>query len=157
MASPARGFGSTSRVMVSTRYWKEPIFSSPGGRTPNTTDIGLEVAGVEETTERGFVKVDERLQTTVKGVWAIGDCSGNPHFTHISFDDFRVVRDNITGGNHVTTGRQVPYTMFTDPELARIGLSEREAKEQGLIYRLARNPHNGRLANPARSRKRGAS
>jgi pyruvate/2-oxoglutarate dehydrogenase complex dihydrolipoamide dehydrogenase (E3) component len=68
-----------------------------GGRTPNTSGIGLELAGVQ-TTERGFVKVDERLQTTTEGVWAIGDCAGNPHFTHISFDDFRVVRDNITGG-----------------------------------------------------------
>ncbi|HUB66065.1 MAG TPA: FAD-dependent oxidoreductase [Candidatus Methylacidiphilales bacterium] len=110
-----------------------------GGRTPNTDNIGLELAGVE-TTERGFVKVNERLQTTAEGVWAIGDCAGSPHFTHISFDDFRVVRDNITGRNHVTTGRQVPFCMFTDPEFARIGLSEREAKDRGIPYRLAKIP-----------------
>ena len=77
------------------------------GRSPNTDNIGLELAGVE-TTARGYVKVDERLQTTVPGVWAVGDCAGSPHFTHISFDDFRIVRDNITGGHKVTTGRQFP-------------------------------------------------
>ena len=109
------------------------------GRTPNTADIGLELAGVE-TTGPGFVKVNERLQTTASGVWAIGDCAGSPHFTHISFDDFRIVRDNLTGGHRVTTGRQVPFCMFTDPELARIGLSETEAKEQGIEYRLAKIP-----------------
>ena len=98
-----------------------------GGRTPNTSGIGLEKAGVE-TTERGHVKVNERLQTTAEGVWAVGDCAGSPHFTHISDDDFAVVRDNIAGGNRVTTGRQVPFCMFTDPEFARIGLSETEAK-----------------------------
>jgi len=94
-----------------------------GGRTPNTGGIGLDKAGVE-TTERGHAKVNERLQTTAGGVWAVGDCAGSPHFTHISEDDFAVVSDNIAGGDRVTTGRQVPFCMFTDPELARIGLSE---------------------------------
>jgi pyruvate/2-oxoglutarate dehydrogenase complex dihydrolipoamide dehydrogenase (E3) component len=125
-----------------------------GGRTPNTGNIGLELAGVE-TTERGFVKVDERLQTTAEGVWAIGDCAGSPHFTHISFDDFRVVRDNLTGGNHVTTGRQVPFCLFTDPELARIGLSEREAKERGISYRLAKIPMLANLRSRTLSETRG--
>ncbi len=125
-----------------------------GGRTPNTSGIGLELAGVE-TTERGFVKVDARLQTTAAGVWAIGDCAGNPHFTHISFDDFRVVRDNITGGDHVTTGRQVPFCLFTDPELARIGLSEREAKERGISYRLAKIPMLANLRSRTLSETRG--
>jgi pyruvate/2-oxoglutarate dehydrogenase complex dihydrolipoamide dehydrogenase (E3) component len=110
-----------------------------GGRTPNTSGISLELAGVE-TTERGFVKVDERLQTTAPGVWAIGDCAGSPNFTHISFDDFRVVRDNITGGHRVTSGRQVPFCLFTDPEFARIGLNEKEAKEHGIAYRLTKIP-----------------
>jgi pyruvate/2-oxoglutarate dehydrogenase complex dihydrolipoamide dehydrogenase (E3) component len=125
-----------------------------GGRTPNTANIGLELAGVE-TTERGFVKVDERLQTTAEGVWAIGDCAGNPHFTHISFDDFRIVRDNITGGNRVTTGRQVPFCMFTDPEFARIGLSETEAKERGITYRLAKIPMLADLRTRTLSETRG--
>jgi hypothetical protein len=110
-----------------------------GGRTPNTSGIGLEKAGVE-TTDRGHVKVNERLQTTAEGVWAVGDCAGSPHFTHISENDFAVVSDNIAGGHRVTTGRPVPFCMFTDPELARIGLSEREAKQRGISYRLAKLP-----------------
>jgi pyruvate/2-oxoglutarate dehydrogenase complex dihydrolipoamide dehydrogenase (E3) component len=88
-------------------------------------------------------------------VWAIGDCAGNPHFTHISFDDFRVVRDNITGGDHVTTGRQVPFCLFTDPELARIGLSERDAKERGISYRLAKIPMLANLRSRTLSETRG--
>jgi len=110
-----------------------------GGRTPNTSGIGLEKAGVE-TTERGHVKVNERLQTTAEGVWAVGDCAGSPHFTHISENDFAVLSDNLAGGNRVTTGRQVPFCMFPDPELARIGLSETEAKQRGIPYRLAKLP-----------------
>ena len=110
-----------------------------GGRTPNTGEIDLEIAGVE-VTRAGFVKVNDRLETTAKNVWAIGDCAGNPHFTHISFDDYRVVRDNIAGGNHSITNRQVPFCLFTDPEFARIGLSETEAKEQNISYRLAKIP-----------------
>jgi pyruvate/2-oxoglutarate dehydrogenase complex dihydrolipoamide dehydrogenase (E3) component len=109
------------------------------GRTPNTTGIGLEKAGVQ-TTERGHLKVNERLQTTAEGVWGIGDCAGSPHFTHISENDFAIVSDNIAGGNRVTTGRQVPFCMFTDPELARIGLNETEAKARGIPYRLAKLP-----------------
>ncbi len=109
------------------------------GRTPNTGGIGLDVAGVE-LTERSFVKVNERLQTTASGVWAVGDCAGSPHFTHIAFDDFRIVCDNLTGGNRVKTGRQVPFCLFTDPEFARIGLSETEATEKKIAYRLAKIP-----------------
>ena len=112
------------------------------------------MAGVE-TTARGYVKVDERLQTTVPGVWAVGDCAGSPHFTHIAFDDFRIVRDNITGGHRVTTGRQVPFCMFTDPEFARIGLSETEAKAQGVEYRLAKIPMVAVLRTRTLSETRG--
>jgi pyruvate/2-oxoglutarate dehydrogenase complex dihydrolipoamide dehydrogenase (E3) component len=110
-----------------------------GGRTPNTDGIGLEKAGVA-TDERGHVKVNERLQTTAQDVWAVGDCAGSPYFTHIGHDDFQVVLDNLSGGNRVTTGRQVPFCLFTDPELARVGLSEREARERGVAYRLAKIP-----------------
>ena len=109
------------------------------GRVPNTKDIGLELAGVE-LTERGYIKVNERLETTAPGVWAVGEVAGSPQFTHISEDDFRVVRDNILGGNHTTTGRQVPFCLFTDPEFARIGLTEKEAKSNEIAYRLFKVP-----------------
>jgi pyruvate/2-oxoglutarate dehydrogenase complex dihydrolipoamide dehydrogenase (E3) component len=124
------------------------------GRTPNTQGIGLELAGVE-TTDRGYVKVNERLETTAPGVWAVGDCAGSPHFTHIAFDDFRIVRDNLAGGHRVTTGRQVPFCMFTDPEFARIGLSETEAKERGIAYRLAKIPMVAVLRTRTLSETRG--
>jgi pyruvate/2-oxoglutarate dehydrogenase complex dihydrolipoamide dehydrogenase (E3) component/uncharacterized protein (DUF302 family) len=109
------------------------------GRTSNNKGIGLELAGVE-LTNHGYIKVNERLETTAPDVWAIGECAGSPQFTHIAFDDFRVVRDNLAGGHRVTTGRQVPFCLFTDPELARIGLGETEAKERGIPYRLAKIP-----------------
>jgi pyruvate/2-oxoglutarate dehydrogenase complex dihydrolipoamide dehydrogenase (E3) component len=109
------------------------------GRTPNTENIGLELAGVE-LTDRGYIKVNERLETTAPGVWAIGEVAGSPQFTHVSVDDSRIVRDNLAGGNQVTTGRQVPFCLFTDPEFARVGLSEKEAKAQGLAYRLFKIP-----------------
>jgi pyruvate/2-oxoglutarate dehydrogenase complex dihydrolipoamide dehydrogenase (E3) component len=105
------------------------------GRSPNTEGIELDVAGVE-LTEHGYLKVNEKLQTTAPGVWAIGEVAGSPQFTHVSVDDFRVVHDNLTGGNHVTTGRLVPFCMFTNPELAHIGLNEIRARAQGLGYRV---------------------
>jgi pyruvate/2-oxoglutarate dehydrogenase complex dihydrolipoamide dehydrogenase (E3) component len=110
-----------------------------GARVPNTKNIGLELTGVA-LTERGYIKVNERLQTTAPGVWAVGEVAGSPQFTHISEDDFRVVRDNLLGRNHVTTGRQVPFCLFTDPEYARVGMSEKEAKAQGIRYRLFKVP-----------------
>src|SRR6202034_4179115 len=110
-----------------------------GGRFPNTEALGLNLAGVE-LTDRGYIKVNERRQTSAHGVWAIGEVAGSPQFTHISVDDFRVVHANFTGGNRVTTGRQVPYCLFTDPELARIGLSETDADAQGIAYRLFKAP-----------------
>jgi pyruvate/2-oxoglutarate dehydrogenase complex dihydrolipoamide dehydrogenase (E3) component len=124
------------------------------GRVPNTDGIGLETAGVERD-GRGYVKVNERLQTTAANVWAVGDCAGSPHFTHIAFDDFRTVRDNIAGGNRVTTGRQVPSCMFTDPELAQIGLTERAANERGVGYRLLKVPMVAVLRTRTLSETRG--
>src|SRR5262245_58236416 len=124
------------------------------GRTPNTEGLGLEVAGVE-VTDRGYIKVNERLQTTAPGVWAIGEVAGSPQFTHISVDDFRVVHANLTGGNRVTTGRQVPYCLFTDPELARIGLNETEAEAQGTSYRLFKVPMETNLRARTLSETRG--
>jgi len=111
------------------------------GRVPNTQGIGLELAGVE-LTDRGYIKVNERLETMAPGVFAIGEVAGSPQFTHVSVDDFRVVHDSLTGGKRVTTGRHVPFCLFTDPEFARVGLSEKEAKAQGIAYRLFKIPMN---------------
>lgn len=109
------------------------------GRVANTEDIGLETAGIE-LTERGFIQVDEELRTTVPGVWAIGECAGSPQFTHVSVDDFRIVRDNMLGGKRRTDDRLIPNVMFTDPPLARVGLSEDEAQHQGIPIRVAKLP-----------------
>jgi pyruvate/2-oxoglutarate dehydrogenase complex dihydrolipoamide dehydrogenase (E3) component len=114
------------------------------GRVPNTKDIGLELTGVE-VSERGYIKINERLETTAPGIWAVGEVAGSPQFTHISEDDFRVVRDNMLGGNRVTTGRQVPFCLFTDPELARVGMTEKEAKTKGIAYRLFKIPMTSML------------
>src|SRR5580698_5866119 len=124
------------------------------GRLPNTEGIGLELAGVR-TTPKGFIEVNERLETGAPGVWALGDCAGSPLFTHISFDDFRIVRDNLGGGQRTTTGRQVPSCLFTDPELAHVGLDESQAKEQGIRYRLAKIPMTAVLRTRAMSETRG--
>jgi pyruvate/2-oxoglutarate dehydrogenase complex dihydrolipoamide dehydrogenase (E3) component len=124
------------------------------GRTPNTAGIGLELAGVA-LTDRGYIKVNERLETTAPGVWAIGEVAGSPQFTHIAFDDFRIIRDNLAGGNHVTTGRQTPFVLFTDPELARVGLSETEARAKGVSYRLFKVPMASVLRTRTLSETRG--
>jgi pyruvate/2-oxoglutarate dehydrogenase complex dihydrolipoamide dehydrogenase (E3) component len=124
------------------------------GRNPNTEGLGLELADVE-VTDRGYIKVNERLETTAPGVWAIGEVAGSPQFTHISVDDFRVVRDNLAGGNHVTTGRQVPFCLFTDPEFARVGLNENQARAQGIAYRLFKIPMEGVLRARTLSETRG--
>jgi pyruvate/2-oxoglutarate dehydrogenase complex dihydrolipoamide dehydrogenase (E3) component len=124
------------------------------GRNPNTEGLGLELTGVE-LTDRGYIKVNERLQTTAPGVWAIGEVAGSPQFTHISVDDFRVVHANLTGRSRVTTGRQVPYCLFTDPELARIGLSETDAMMKGIPYRLFKVPMEANLRARTLSETRG--
>jgi pyruvate/2-oxoglutarate dehydrogenase complex dihydrolipoamide dehydrogenase (E3) component len=90
--------------------------------------------------ERGYIQVNDRLETTAPGVWAIGECAGSPQFTHASFDDFRVIRDNLAGLARSTRDRLVPYCMFTDPPLARVGLSEREAQQAGVAVRMATLP-----------------
>jgi pyruvate/2-oxoglutarate dehydrogenase complex dihydrolipoamide dehydrogenase (E3) component len=109
------------------------------GRTPNTSGIGLEEAGVE-LTPSGYIKVNDRMQTSVPNVWAVGDCAGSPQFTHIAFDDFRIVRENMAGRTRTSTGRQVPFCLFTDPEFARVGLTETEAKARNIPHRLVKIP-----------------
>jgi len=106
------------------------------GRIPNTDRLGLEAAGVE-VDSRGFVVVDETLRTTAPGVFAMGDMKGGPAFTHIAYDDYRVVRDSVLGGRPATiAGRALPYTVFIDPQLGRIGPTEREARGLGRDIRV---------------------
>ena len=135
--------GQDITVLVRTRAGEQRIEGSDilvaVGRTPNTTGIGLEQAGVELDAQ-GYVRVNARLETTAPGVWAIGECAGTPHFTHASVDDFRVIRVNLAGGNRSRHDRLIPYCVFTDPPLAHVGLSERDAHRQGVATRVAKLP-----------------
>jgi pyruvate/2-oxoglutarate dehydrogenase complex dihydrolipoamide dehydrogenase (E3) component len=135
--------GEEVSVVVGTPSGEQKIEGSDilvaTGRIPNTAGIGLEIAGVE-LDDHGYVRVTDRLETTASGVWAMGDCAGSPQFTHVAGDDFQIVRDNLAGGKRSTRDRLVPYCMFTDPPLARVGMSEGEAQRQGLTARVARLP-----------------
>jgi pyruvate/2-oxoglutarate dehydrogenase complex dihydrolipoamide dehydrogenase (E3) component len=135
--------GSSVSVTVRTGSGERNIEGShllmATGRVANTADIGLDEAGIA-LDSRGFIQVDERLQTTAPGVWAMGECAGSPQFTHVSVDDFRIVRDNMAGGNRGTGDRLIPHVVFTDPPLARVGLSEGDAQRQGVRARVAKIP-----------------
>ncbi|HZC42913.1 MAG TPA: mercuric reductase [Acidobacteriaceae bacterium] len=110
------------------------------GRTPNTDELNLPAAGIE-TDDKGFLRVNSRLEANVPGVYGIGDVKGGPAFTHISYDDFRILRANLLEGKDVTIdGRILPYTVFIDPQLGRVGITEKEAKEQGKNIRVAKMP-----------------
>lgn len=112
------------------------------GRVPNSDRLNLDAAGVQ-TDKRGYIQVNERLETNVPGIYALGDVKGGPAFTHISYDDFRIIRTNLLEkGNASIHDRLVPYTVFIDPQLGRVGLSETEAREQGRNIRVARMPMN---------------
>lgn len=117
------------------------------GRTPNTKGIGLDLAGVA-LDDRGFIAVNDRLETSAPDVWAVGECAGSPQFTHASLDDFRIVRDNLSSGNRTTRDRLIPYCLFTDPQLGRVGLSEAEAERRNIAVRVAKLP----MANVLRAR-----
>ena len=110
------------------------------GRVPNVESLNLAAAGVA-TDSNGFIRVNEFLETNVPGIYAMGDVKGGPAFTHISYDDFRILKTNlIDGGNTSILGRLVPYTVFIDPQLGRVGLTETEARAQGLNVRVAKMP-----------------
>jgi pyruvate/2-oxoglutarate dehydrogenase complex dihydrolipoamide dehydrogenase (E3) component len=110
------------------------------GRVPNTDRLNLAAGGID-TDAKGFIVTNERLETSADGVWALGDVKGGPAFTHISYDDFRIIRTNLLHDGHATTlERLVPYTVFIDPQLGRIGLSERDARKQGRSYRVGQMP-----------------
>ncbi len=150
--------GKRVRMVIEQRGAEKTLEGShllvAAGRAPNTDGIGLELAGVE-LTDSGYIKVNERLETTAPGVWAIGEVAGSPQFTHVSVDDFRVVYDSITGGKRVTTGRLVPFCLFTDPEFARVGLSEKQAKARGIAYRLFKVPMEAVMRASTLSETRG--
>jgi pyruvate/2-oxoglutarate dehydrogenase complex dihydrolipoamide dehydrogenase (E3) component len=110
------------------------------GRTPNTEELNPKAAGIE-TDKRGFIPVNEKLETNVPNIYALGDVNGGPAFTHISYDDFRILRANLLeGGNATTKERLLPYTVFIDPQVGRIGISETEAREKGLNIKIAKMP-----------------
>src|SRR5262249_23441268 len=110
------------------------------GRRPNTDHFNLGVTGVE-LDEKGYIKVNERLETNVPGIYAIGDIKPGPAFTHISYDDFRIIQANLLqNGNARIDGRLVPYTIFIDPPLGRVGLTEKEARSQHRSIRVAKLP-----------------
>ena len=124
------------------------------GRIPNTAGIGLDKAGVE-LDNRGYIRVNERLQAAAPDVWAIGECAGSPQFTHVSVDDFRIVRDNMAGGQRSTLDRLVPHCLFTDPPLAHVGLREHEAERQGIATRVAKLPMSAVLRTEATDETQG--
>jgi pyruvate/2-oxoglutarate dehydrogenase complex dihydrolipoamide dehydrogenase (E3) component len=109
------------------------------GRVPQTAGIGLEVAGVN-VDAAGFIVVDERLATTAPGIWALGEGAGSPMFTHVSLNDYRIAKSVILGGDRTTLGRLIPYAVFIEPELGRVGLNETDAKRQGIAVRVAKVP-----------------
>jgi pyruvate/2-oxoglutarate dehydrogenase complex dihydrolipoamide dehydrogenase (E3) component len=150
--------GEEVRLTVRTTSGEQKIEGSDillaAGRIPNTAGIGLEKAAVE-LDGRGYIRVNERLETTASGVWAMGECAGSPQFTHISVDDFRIIRDNLAGGKRTTRDRQVPYCLFTDPPLAHVGLSESEAQRQGVAVRVGRLPMSAVLRTEATDETQG--
>jgi pyruvate/2-oxoglutarate dehydrogenase complex dihydrolipoamide dehydrogenase (E3) component len=109
------------------------------GRVPNTQGIGLEKAGIE-VTEAGHIRVNDRLETTASNVWAVGECAGSPYFTHVSENDFHIIHTNLNGGNRSTRNRLVPYCLFIDPPLGRVGVNESQARANNISYRLASLP-----------------
>ena len=143
--------GDQVRVHVNSGQRKRTIEGTDllvaTGRTANTDGIGLDLTGVQ-LNEHGYIKVNDRLETTSENIWAMGDCAGSPMFTHVSENDFSIVYDNLNGGNRTTKNRLIPFCMFTDPELARVGRNESEARRDGIEYRLAKMP----MANVLRTR-----
>lgn len=124
------------------------------GRTPNTDRLDVAKAAVD-LDSRGYIQVNEKLQTSAADVWAMGDCAGSPQFTHVGFDDSRVVLDNLAGGSRTTRGRLIPFCLFTDPELARVGMNESSARAKNVPYRVAQLPMSLVLRTRTLSQTRG--
>ena len=150
--------GEAVRITVRTAESERVIEGSDilvaTGRVPNTNEIGLEEVGIA-LDDRGYIQVNERLETRAPNVWAIGECAGSPQFTHASVDDFRIIRDNLAGGNRSPRDRLVPYCLFIDPPLARVGLSENEARARGSGLRVAKLPMSAVLRTETTDEKQG--
>ena len=143
-ARVAEGGGGTVRLTVSGPAGERTLSGShllvAAGRVPNTEALNLSAAGITTDT-RGNIPVNDRLETNVPGIYALGDVKGGPAFTHISYDDFRIIKTNLLdGGTATTTGRLVPYTVYIDPQLGRVGMTEAEARAQGRRIRVAKVP-----------------
>jgi pyruvate/2-oxoglutarate dehydrogenase complex dihydrolipoamide dehydrogenase (E3) component len=150
--------GDSVRVTLAASPGTSPLEGSDilvaTGRIPNTQSIGLDKTGVA-LDARGYIQVNERLETTAPGIWALGECAGSPQFTHISEDDFRIVQANLHGGSRNTRDRFVPFCLFTDPEIARVGFNENEAVAAGRPYRVAKLPMQAVLRARTLSETRG--
>jgi pyruvate/2-oxoglutarate dehydrogenase complex dihydrolipoamide dehydrogenase (E3) component len=155
-AEPVRVTGLSGQAVTLELANGEQVSGShilvAAGRTPVTRNLGLDAAGVE-LDARGFIKVDERLATSAANTWAIGEVAGTPMFTHASFDDYRVLKSQLAGANLTTRERIIPYALFIEPELGRIGLNETDAKAQGIEVRVAKIP----LTAVPRARTNGAT
>ncbi|MGB3328591.1 MAG: FAD-dependent oxidoreductase, partial [Thermomicrobiales bacterium] len=133
----ASGVSVTLRTPDGTSTIEGSHLLAAAGRIPNTDDLGLAAAGIEADA-KGYIPTSDTLETNVPGIYAVGDVRPGPKFTHISYDDYRVLQTNlIEGGHRSITGRQEPYTVFTEPQLGRIGLTETQAKAQGIAFRVA--------------------
>jgi len=137
---------SGGQIQLTARVDKEPLIVQGShllvatGRTPNTDGLNVSAAGIA-TDKRGFIKVNGKLETNVEGIYALGDIKGGPAFTHISYDDFRILRTNLIEKGSVTTeNRFVPYTVFIDPQLGRVGITEAQARTQNRKIRVAKMP-----------------
>ncbi len=145
-AEPLRVSGREGRIDLVVRSGGEERTLSgshllvAAGRIPDSAPLAPQAAGVR-VDARGFIEANERLETSAPGIWALGDVKGGPAFTHISYDDFRIIRANLLEGGSLTTrGRLVPYPVFIDPQLGRVGMSEAEARDRGIAHRVARLP-----------------
>jgi pyruvate/2-oxoglutarate dehydrogenase complex dihydrolipoamide dehydrogenase (E3) component len=143
-AHGAAGGAGEVRLEVATPSGNRELRGShllvAAGRVPASDDLGLAAAGVA-TDDKGFIRVDERLRTSAPGVWALGDVKGGPAFTHVSYDDYRILSANLlSGGDATTAGRLVPYTVFIDPQLGRVGMTEAEARASGRRVAVAKLP-----------------
>ncbi|HEX4146839.1 MAG TPA: FAD-dependent oxidoreductase [Pirellulales bacterium] len=134
-----KGVALRLRSEASQRTLEASDILVAAGRTPNTERLDAAKAGID-LDARGYIRVNDRLETSAPDVWATGECAGSPAFTHVGENDSHIVLANLAGGSRTTRGRLIPYCLFTDPELAHVGLTESEARAQGVPYRIARLP-----------------